>query len=843
MHRPDGSAHAPRRRRLPAAHSGRGLRPDGPGPARPGVTASAATLCALLLTALAAAALQPEPAPDAAGEAPPGDGGRSFPSQDDLDQLGDAPGVADLLRADPRQRLDHSLVGPFPERAGVVPYAPATAFERVVDEAISARAGLASSSTAHRCAAREVGRFVLAHGHLPESGLTEFIAARCGAVGVGVRPALVAAEVSPEVSESELLGSWRPTLDDILARALGGGAVAAGAWFGREGDQAVGVVVAGARAVEVEPFATAAADGSVRIRGRLLEDSEDLHGLVNQGRFGFARCEDEGGTVLPRFALRCTLAPGDDAALLEISARPSGRILGRTVLRVLIRRPDAEARRYRAATGSGGSVAPGDALPEAFLRAVNAERKRAGLDPLALSLPQSRAAARLAPHLFASSLGLGPEMAGELALLGLAAGWSVGRPIEDFQMAMGLTPGTLDPTLLVEEVLRHPSGREALLAPGAGVLAVGADASTSPPALGAVLASYQLFDAFDPEAATRRLRERLEAARRAKGLDTRPLPAPVPGILAKALEGLGGRGLTPGAALQQAMTEASQALRRPLRGFTLQTQGSGEIPLPDELVALPGADLALAVGWYQPPGSSWGTRVLLVLVAAPDVEVRAPSPGSAAQARQAAVEGGQVPHAVLELGVRRRIVRHPDTVEPLAPGRQHVAPRVVHQAAIPGGGAGASQRHREGARLRLGTERQVLQADHVLEGVAHVEQPQHLLGMAARGVGEDELALREPGQERAQRRLGRQQVREVHAVHEGQVVLDVHVAPGLEPAERGAVGVPQRATERVHLVWRHAQAVAQVGVDARADAAEHAVAAGIERLVEVDQEHAHARRG
>ena len=52
----------------------------------------------------------------------------------------------------------------------------------------------------------------------------------------------------------------------------------------------------------------------------------------------------------------------------------------------------------------------------------------------------------------------------------------------------------------------------------------------------------------------------------------------------------------------------------------------------------------------------------------------------------------------------------------------------------------------------------------------------------------------------------------------------------------------QPVSHGVDLVGRDPDPLAQVGVDARVDALEHAVAARVERLVEIEEQHLHRAR-
>jgi hypothetical protein len=544
-------------------------------------------------------------------------GEEAFPNPAQLDALGPGPAISDVLNS-PLTDVDQwKLEGPFPEQVGVTPHPPGNDFERVLEDAVSKRPGLATSSEAMHCAAREIGRFVLAKNSLPASGLMEFIAARCGALGAGVRPGTLQATVPAGATDAEVLGAWRGGLEELVQKSLAGGSIAAGLWFGREGDRAVAVVASGERPALIEPFSPVARDGAVAIQGEVLEGTDDLTGLVNRGRYGFAECTRDATLALPRFGFRCELAAGDDVAMIELAARPRGRVLTRMILRAMARRPGAEALEYRRAALAGASADDAKDLPAAVLALVNGVRKQAELPPLTLSITQSEQASVLAPHLFAAGIGLEPPAMGDLAALGLAAGWRVGGAIKDVAMTSGYTPGSRDAGGWVDTVLRYPGGRQALLGARGSVLAIGAVSSQTPPLLAAVATTYELFGKEDFAADAAHVVARISAARKAGSPPLKGLPAPVKALLEEAAHALPSGRLTPEAALQQAVTGSGEALHRPLRGLVLQAPSLDALPIPPELLAEDASELSVAIGYYQAPDAPWGRYVALIVVAAP----------------------------------------------------------------------------------------------------------------------------------------------------------------------------------------------------------------------------------
>ncbi len=513
-----------------------------------------------------------------------------------------------------------TLAGPFPNELAVTAHPPTNVPEKILEDAIARRAGLAASSEAMHCAAREVGRFILAKGGVPDSGLLDFIGARCSTPGATLRPGYLVERVAATASDGAIFERWHSGIEGLIQQSLQGGPVVAGLWFGRQEDRAVVVIVSGVRKAAFEPFSTLAPDDVVAFQGEVLEGPAQVQALVNRGTFGFAPCEPDASMQLPRFAFKCSLAPGDRVAMIEVSAQPLGRILSQDILRVLARRPDVPANVYQRAGAAPGAATDAEQnLPKAVQTAVNEVRKRAELQPLLLSETQSETATTLAPHYFAASLGLEPPTIGDLVALGLAAGYRVGGAIKDFGITAGWTPGSRSVGLWLDSVLRYPNGRAALLSPNASVLAVGAVTSAEPPLLAAIATTYELFGKEDFAADTKRLEERIAKARKDGATPPAALPEDTRNMLAELVRELPSGRLTSTAALEQALQRASESLHRPVRGWVLYGTQIDALPLPDELLAMDATEMALALSYEQAPDEPWGRYVAIVIVADPDV--------------------------------------------------------------------------------------------------------------------------------------------------------------------------------------------------------------------------------
>ncbi len=557
-----------------------------------------------------------------AAKAPARSRDSQFPSEADLSKLPPAPAPETLSTPEVDEVDTWTLVGPFPALVEVAPHEPVSGFERVLADGVAQRAGLALATEAMHCTARELGHFVLARSKPPPTTLMEFMAARCGAVGADFRPAWYHGEVPSGTSDEDLLVKWRPQIESMLQRTLAGGSVAAGLWFGREGNRAAVSIVTTQRRVIVTPFSPVVTGDRLALAGEVLVNTQQIFAHVNQGEFGYADCVLDPNVALPRFAFSCPIAPGDPLALLEIGMREPGRILALGGLRVLARRGDELGSTWRRRSlGGGKPAATQEEFAQALSVAIGQVRSGAELHPLGLSLKQSEQANELVPHVVAGSLGEGSPALADMAVLGLIAGWEVGGAIKDASIASVVSSGGLDANRWLETALARPSGRAALLDPAARVLAVGSLVSNEPPLAAAIAVTYQLFGEEDFQADAQRVFERVTALRAAQG---RPAPESFSAARASVesvAQSLPSGRVDPVAALDEALAAAAKASGLPIQGWVLEASQLDALQLPAEILEPASVRFAVAVGYYQPEDDPWGHYVALIIATAPGRDI------------------------------------------------------------------------------------------------------------------------------------------------------------------------------------------------------------------------------
>jgi hypothetical protein len=571
---------------------------------------------AIALVARAGVALDdPAPAPPEA-EGP----GSPFPSREKLEDLTRTP--LPEARAEPDVAVvpEWTLEGPFPNVSAAQPYREPTNWGGLLEAAAVRRAGLVVATEALHCAAREWGRFHLAHGSRPAPDLTRWIGARCGASTAGIAYHHFDGGVPAAASEDEIFEAWAPAVEALIAEHLVGGPLAAGIWYGRKENHAIAVIATGPRKVQIAPLpqVIGEGDGVFVLQGETLEQAESLSAWVNHGAYGAEACESARDLPLPRFAFRCTVDRADAESWLSVTLTKPGRLLGNGVLDlVLFPSGEPSARWVRPSLGEPVVVGPETDVGREIARLVNRVREQAGVAPLELSEEQSQVARELAPYFFASAWGHGPPATTDLVVLGLMAGWSVGGTVQSGDFASSWVVRTLDLGHLVANALQRPSGRRALLSPEFRKLAVGAIVDEDANSLAGVYGTYALFEEEAHDQHARAVLEALDAARAARGKSrARLLPrvASLGRLAASRVQG----DEEPADVLSDLLRQSSRVLGRSVNGWIAETTDLSKIPFPEPLLERDPVHVAVGVSHRRRGEDPWGRFVVLFVAAEPD---------------------------------------------------------------------------------------------------------------------------------------------------------------------------------------------------------------------------------
>ncbi|HVR04048.1 MAG TPA: hypothetical protein VMT47_18070 [Polyangia bacterium] len=547
------------------------------------------------------------------------------------------------------------LTGPLPDAIEVVPHTASSPWEGLLASAAQRRAGLLFASESAHCVAREVGLFFVANRANPSQSLNRFIGSRCGVSDFELSTGFRYGDVADTVPEERLFAEWSDAVSEDLAKAVegGGGPQLAGIWSGRKSGRAVVCWVVAQRLAQVERIPLVpGADGRVVIQGQMLTPADRVQGLVNVGRFSVRRCVADPMVKLPRFALTCDVDRSDQSAWIEVGAYPPGRVVGHVVISVQISPQGVPGDTFTrvALTRSAATAAAGDAaapvaagaaaigaptspaaidpacantgsgdLLGALAACVNGVRTQAGIGALRVVVGESQTAARLAPHFFASVLGAEPELVADKVVLGLRAGWDVGEPLRYGDVVSGLVQGAGDVERLIASVLERPSGRSALLDSEVARLAVGTVAigSGESGVVGAIFATYALFDGRDKPGDADKVFERLGALR---ARQKRPVPTRFTAgdaSVVAAAHRIATEGRDPTDALNDALTGANAVVQNQVRGWWVDTDKLEDLELPADLIEAATLNVSIAVSHYRRAGEPWMRYVVLLVISEP----------------------------------------------------------------------------------------------------------------------------------------------------------------------------------------------------------------------------------
>lgn len=546
-------------------------------------------------------------------------GSPGFPSSEQLEALSRTPSDAKILAGPVVEPDEWTLTGPLPERLGAIAAQPQTPWEEAL---LRSAGGSLTLTEGLRCFAQEYARFYLERQARPGEVLVAYMGGACALSGPGAAPAIVFGEVSDQHSDEMLLALWRGNvkrmLKPVAANPLGGIA------FARGEGRAVLAVVQIERPAVIEVFTPAPNERDrIVIRGRLLRPVERVFAVVNRGRFGYDDCVFDPEVVLPDFAVACQLAADDASAWLQIGYVQPGRVLGYSVLGVLVRRDQTQLLAYRRRSGSDGETARDTrAFREAALDAVNGVREDAGLGELELQEVQSDMAESLAPRYFAVLAGQAPAEEGDVVALGLMAGWDVDGTIRDANITSALVAETFDVGRWLDNVVEQPFGRSAVLDPGASAIAIGPIidenfADSGRPVIGAVITTYALFDDSELAVLQEQIYERLAAEREALGhAAPRKLDALDDDARGAAARLRGGK-VTPISALSSLVRIGVGVLQRPLQGFVVETSDLNQLEFPEHLLGRRVPEVSITLTRYRPEGEPWGRYVVLLVSAGP----------------------------------------------------------------------------------------------------------------------------------------------------------------------------------------------------------------------------------
>ncbi len=485
-----------------------------------------------------------------------------------------------------------------------VEHAPQGFWEGLLADQAARRGGAVRLTEPMACLARLAGQYALEKQAPPGQGTLEFLAARCAVADPRIGYSFVFQPLRGAETDDQVQQHMRPAAEQALARALAGGRLDAGIWFGRQKQRAVAMLVHAQPMARLEAVPSGAGpDGHVVLRGELLRGADHVDALINHGRYGFRRCAVDRSVALPRFAVDCEVDPADESEVLEIAAFAPRRVMGPIVLRITLW-PAGKvpaARRQPAAPARPGT-APRE-LAAGLVASLNQVRAAAGLAPVALAPSQSGTAVLLAPHYFTAESTHQADQVDAIAV-GVMAGWQVDGRVRAGHFTSGWTADAASEGGLIAGVLERPSGREALLDPDIRAVAVGAVREEG--RLGAVFGTYAFLEVAPPGAEAAALVRRIDVARAKRGLPpTQALESMSREVAEISLSVERGE-RSSGAAMQAVLDSARRAAAS---GRVYSWSGYGDrldsVELPEQLLSAPAIRVAVGVAHCKPRGSPW----------------------------------------------------------------------------------------------------------------------------------------------------------------------------------------------------------------------------------------------
>ena len=538
--------------------------------------------------------------------------GPTFPTVNQLTKLAATPPPA-KIEAHGIEVASWPLTGPFPDSMDVVPTSVPAPWAALVPAAPGGGAAALAVTQDMSCVARELGHFYLTHAQLPTETLHRYILGWCGATAVDSDVHFLSGDVPAKVNDAHIFAAWKDQAATLLASFAGKDRLV-GVWFGREGGHAVLAVTSSVPRARLEPLPLAPdVEGNVVIRGSVLVPGRRLRALVNRGRLGVVECVLDEHVPLPAFAAHCVVDGNDTSAWIELSAFAPGRVLGVPVLRVLARRPEAQAV-YAIGTAAQGPTAAGDASTVTLLGLVNEARAAASLPALAPASEDVELATQLAPFFFTEWIDGGLGDNSDLIALGLMAGWNVDARVNDASLYAAWVRSD-DPHQLIAACLDSPGGRWVLMDPRATHLVVGGlqerDASASLTA--GLFVTYETIVGADPSAAASSVFERVTEARVGRNL---PRPTPIAGMekdVAHVVAELRKGSMTLEDAGDYLLTQGVRTTGMSLRAEIVDTPDLARLDLPDEVFAKGKRSMLVVVAPYRPSGQPWWRWAIFIV--------------------------------------------------------------------------------------------------------------------------------------------------------------------------------------------------------------------------------------
>ena len=200
--------------------------------------------------------------------------------------------------------------------------APLTPVEQQLKQQFERLFPNAQYSPEYTCSAREDGNFYDKYAARPEEWLAEQMAGRCGTPTASNWSTRVYFS-DGTILDSPLSDAMLNEISTHFAEALTGVSV-----FGvtaRYTGPNMLVTVETASPEATIHISEADSDRNVLVQGEVFGDFEQAQAIINQGEAGSADCDPDEDVKWPKYAFKCTMAPGDDEAWVSLLASGQSR--------------------------------------------------------------------------------------------------------------------------------------------------------------------------------------------------------------------------------------------------------------------------------------------------------------------------------------------------------------------------------------------------------------------------------------------------------------------------------------------------------------------------------------
>lgn len=466
------------------------------------------------------------------------------------------------------------------------------------------------------CIAAEIGKFRATHKKQPPHDLQYYINGACGAVATTVQSSHIIGKASSSVNEAEIIRIWSELAATKLVSKLSVKDTDFGFWLTRTGEEVLlQMTYIDKTSVNTKKFSFNPDDaGNIVIEGQIWDGASHFSGLVNRGEFGVEECIVDPSVAPPHFRIMCTMSPDDQTSWVELFYTRPHRVLARSFIRFLARRPSDDPYIFSWKRPAAQPVLrSSEEFSNTIMAELNRVRNNAHLTPVTLAGAQSTMATRLAPSFFTNSDGVSAEENDERIAQGLLAGWQINGMIRSGNFFSEWIPFANDPDTWLQTALLGPAGRAALLSSHVEQVALGPLLLSQPDRAGVLATGYRLHHGNDHSEDAARLFARTVAARRLQKAEAPRRLNELRAFMEAALKRVYLGQIEPIDARDQILTKTREIYNQPASGFVLETTSLDQLQIDEDIIKQPHLFIDYGVTHHKPAGGAWAQFVVIAV--------------------------------------------------------------------------------------------------------------------------------------------------------------------------------------------------------------------------------------